>query len=189
MGNREALLRGARQCIVERGYANTTARDIASAAGVSLAAIGYHFGSKEQLLTEALVGLMGNELGDALEARMRAAASRKSTAAMFEATWDGLGEVFAKHRAQVLASLENLPVAARADELRQLMGGAVGAAIGGFSRTLEEVRPELGKTRTRAVAELYFALLNGLAVQWILDPEHLPRGAELRRAIEALAGS
>ncbi|MGH3898001.1 MAG: TetR family transcriptional regulator [Pseudonocardiaceae bacterium] len=37
------------------GYGRTTARDIAAAAGVSLAAIGYHFGSKETLLNAALM--------------------------------------------------------------------------------------------------------------------------------------
>ncbi|HUC06096.1 MAG TPA: helix-turn-helix domain-containing protein, partial [Acidimicrobiales bacterium] len=52
--NRAALLKGARQCLEEIGYARTTARDIAGAAGVSLGAIGYHFGSKEQLLNEAI---------------------------------------------------------------------------------------------------------------------------------------
>ncbi|MGH3648185.1 MAG: TetR/AcrR family transcriptional regulator, partial [Micromonosporaceae bacterium] len=50
MGNREALLEGAKRCFHEKGYARTTARDIAQASGVSLAAIGYHFGSKEALM-------------------------------------------------------------------------------------------------------------------------------------------
>src|SRR5580698_1273720 len=52
--NRAALLKGARQCLEEIGYARTTARDVAAAAGVSLGAIGYHFGSKEELLNEAI---------------------------------------------------------------------------------------------------------------------------------------
>ena len=59
MGNREDLLAGARKVIIERGAAKATARDIAAAAGVSLAAIGYHFGSKERLITEALTGAVG----------------------------------------------------------------------------------------------------------------------------------
>ena len=49
MGNREDLFAGARQVILERGVAKATAREIANAAGVSLAAIGYHFGSKDEL--------------------------------------------------------------------------------------------------------------------------------------------
>ena len=59
MGNREALLTAAKQCLLEKGYNRTTARDIASAAGVSLAAIGYHFSSKDALLTEALLLAFG----------------------------------------------------------------------------------------------------------------------------------
>jgi AcrR family transcriptional regulator len=55
MGNREELLKGARKCLLEKGYVQTTARDIAKASGVGLAAIGYHFGTKEALLQEAMV--------------------------------------------------------------------------------------------------------------------------------------
>lgn len=58
MGNREDLLTGAVKCLKERGWARTTVRDIAAAAGVSHAAIGYHFGSREALLTQAFVQAM-----------------------------------------------------------------------------------------------------------------------------------
>jgi AcrR family transcriptional regulator len=49
----------AEKCLLEKGYNRTTARDIVSSAGVSLAAIGYHFSSKEALLTEALLDSFG----------------------------------------------------------------------------------------------------------------------------------
>lgn len=55
MGNREDLLAGARECLLDKGYLQTTARDIAQASGVSLAAIGYHFGTKEALLQQAMM--------------------------------------------------------------------------------------------------------------------------------------
>src|SRR5436189_318045 len=54
MGHREDLLTAARQCLEEKGFARTTARDLVAASGTNLASIGYHFGSKEALLTEAL---------------------------------------------------------------------------------------------------------------------------------------
>lgn len=54
MGNRDALLDGALRCLLDEGYARTTARDIAAASGTSLAAIGYPFRSTEQLLQEAV---------------------------------------------------------------------------------------------------------------------------------------
>jgi AcrR family transcriptional regulator len=57
MGNREALLSGAKQSLLEKGYDRSTVRDITAAAGgVSMAAIGYHFGSREALLTAASHG-------------------------------------------------------------------------------------------------------------------------------------
>ena len=64
MGNREALLDGAKRCLIEKGYSKTTARDIAEAAGVSLAAIGYHFGSKESLLEQAFMAAMEDWFDD-----------------------------------------------------------------------------------------------------------------------------
>src|ERR1700728_2233990 len=60
MGNREDLIAGAKRCLLEKGYAATTARDIASASGVSLAAIGYHFGSKDALMNQAVYDSVGD---------------------------------------------------------------------------------------------------------------------------------
>src|SRR3954454_8219431 len=53
MSNRDALLRGAKECLRTKGYARTTARDLVAASGANLSSIGYHFGSKEALLAEA----------------------------------------------------------------------------------------------------------------------------------------
>jgi len=59
MGNREELLVGAKRCLREKGLSRTTARDLSAASGVSLAAIGYHFGSKEALLSQAMIEATG----------------------------------------------------------------------------------------------------------------------------------
>ena len=50
-----ALLAAAQQLIVERGYAGATVRELAAAAGTNVAAINYHFGSREKLLNEAVL--------------------------------------------------------------------------------------------------------------------------------------
>src|ERR687891_1071084 len=70
MGNREALLAGAKRCIVEKGYAHTTARDIVAASGTNLASIGYHFGSKDALLDAAILDWFNDWDGD-VEAALR----------------------------------------------------------------------------------------------------------------------
>jgi AcrR family transcriptional regulator len=53
--NRDALIDGALQCLAENPAANVTARDIANRSNANLASIGYHFGSKNGLLAEAMV--------------------------------------------------------------------------------------------------------------------------------------
>ena len=54
-GHRERLLEAAIECLQTKGYARTTARDLVEASGTNLASIGYHFGSKEKLLQEAIM--------------------------------------------------------------------------------------------------------------------------------------
>src|SRR6266566_6642187 len=54
ISHRDQLLDGAIECVRTKGDARTTARDIAAAADANLASIGYHFGSKEALLNEAI---------------------------------------------------------------------------------------------------------------------------------------
>ena len=51
---RERLLRSAERLFAERGCHATSVRDLAAKAGVNLAAVCYHFGSKQRLLVEAL---------------------------------------------------------------------------------------------------------------------------------------
>src|SRR5438874_11236617 len=98
MGNREDLIAGAKRCLIEKGYARTTARDVASASGVSLAAIGYHFGSKDALMNQALFEAIG-EWGDELQAALDDdVAPGASTLDRFHATWTRVIELFERNR-------------------------------------------------------------------------------------------
>jgi AcrR family transcriptional regulator len=186
VGNREDLLAGARRCLVERGYANTTARDIAHAAGVSLAAIGYHFGSKERLLTEALAEATGSGLGDALEGRMRTAGAKHGLRQAFPQTWSGIESVFAENRESALASIENLLRIHRSPESLHYLVDAIGEAIKEFAAILRATHPGLDERRADAVGQLYFILLNGLAMQWVTGAS-LPSGEELALAVRTLS--
>lgn len=49
---RQRILIAAERLFAERGFAGTTMRDLTQAAGTNLAAVNYHFGSKEGLLEE-----------------------------------------------------------------------------------------------------------------------------------------
>lgn len=52
---RTAILNAAEQLYAERGFSDVTLRDIVAAAGVNLAAVNYHFGSKDELIAELFV--------------------------------------------------------------------------------------------------------------------------------------
>ncbi|MBD3941336.1 TetR/AcrR family transcriptional regulator [Microbacterium sp. NEAU-LLC] len=188
MGNREDLLAGARQVILERGVAKATARDIATAAGVSLAAIGYHFGSKDELISAALTESLGSGIGDAMEAVV------DETAALplvdgFAALFDRMPEIFAANREALVASFENSVMVWRDEAASRTLAGAMNEAHLGIVDVLRSARPELSAEDLDAIAKLEFVLVQSLGLLWIISPESLPTGAELARAVTAIAGN
>ncbi len=52
---RSAILNAAERLYADRGFADVTLRDIVAAAEVNLAAVNYHFGSKDELIAELFV--------------------------------------------------------------------------------------------------------------------------------------
>jgi AcrR family transcriptional regulator len=52
---RSAILTAAERLYAERGFGDVTLRDIVAAADVNLAAVNYHFGSKDELIAELFV--------------------------------------------------------------------------------------------------------------------------------------
>ena len=52
---RTAILAAAERLYAERGFSDVTLRDIVSEANVNLAAVNYHFGSKDELIAELFV--------------------------------------------------------------------------------------------------------------------------------------
>ena len=55
---RQMLLEAARTVIAERGLPSTTVRDIATAGGVAVGTVTYHFAKVEQMLAEVMLGEM-----------------------------------------------------------------------------------------------------------------------------------
>ncbi|WP_019926637.1 TetR/AcrR family transcriptional regulator [Nocardia sp. BMG111209] len=187
MGNREDLLAGARKAILERGLAKVTARDIASAAGVSLAAIGYHFGSKDRLVTEAVLEAMGTEIGDDFEEVIRVAATGRAPAESLAPTMDGLLGILEQNRDQLLLGMENGMVASRSPETQVYMAEATERACSELAVSLRESFPDLAEEDALAVAKFYFTMFQGIAVMWLIAPgTNLITGAELTRVFRVL---
>ncbi|MET7685509.1 TetR/AcrR family transcriptional regulator [Streptomyces sp. NPDC005423] len=194
MGHREALLEGAKQCLIDKGYARTTARDIVAASGTNLASIGYHYGSKEALLNEAL--LQANaEWGEALEKALAAGPDRDAAPhERLEAFWTKVIDLFAEHRRLWAVNFEAVTRMEHTPEVRIAFAKALEEAWMGLGETLlahlgEDSGQEKDAYTVRAVGSLSHALLTGLMAQWLIDPENAPGGAELSLALRAVAAA
>ncbi|MCK2214867.1 TetR/AcrR family transcriptional regulator [Actinomadura sp. ATCC 31491] len=183
MGNREDLLAGAKQCLIDKGYTRTTARDIARASGVSLAAIGYHFKSKETLLNEALFEVMrewGEELAATLPAGIEPGAARLDR---FAAVWDRVLESFERLRPLWVTQLELLGQVEHLPEVRAQLAAASVEAQAGLAELFGGGEPGADPERERLTGALYQALLTGFLAQWLLDPGRALSGREVAAAL------
>ncbi|MBF6398720.1 TetR/AcrR family transcriptional regulator [Nocardia cyriacigeorgica] len=186
MGNREDLLRGARRCLAERGWANSTVRDIAAASGgVSHAAIFYHFGSREALLTAALVESIEERLATFQEAIAQSTAT--DTATQFRMLWDQFADSFDSERGVWLAHFEAVLQAQHSDLLRRRLTDNQLAGRKGGVAWLTGVEPGDGDPVVRSVGSVYLALIAGVAWQYLVDPETAPRPADIVDGVRALA--
>ncbi|MFJ2777401.1 TetR/AcrR family transcriptional regulator [Kitasatospora sp. NPDC087315] len=183
MGNREELMAGAKRCLYEKGYGRTTARDIASASGVSLAAIGYHFGSKEALLNAALIEAVG-EWGGGL-AKVVAVADQVSGDAeeRFVAVWEGVKEAFAEHRGLWAAQFEAIAQTGHAPELEKALADSQKEGRLGLAALFQGL-PEVPDTEEELARGMFYqALLAGMAAQWLAAPEQAPTGRDFLRGL------
>jgi AcrR family transcriptional regulator len=185
MGHREALLEGARRCLEDRGYARTTARDIVAASGTNLASIGYHFGSKEALLNEAIGEAFDEWTQQVGEIAM--SAPDASPLDRMAASWVALLDSFERNRAMLVAFVEALAQAERSPELRSQLADH-------YQRTREQiaamVRTTIGDpagdpAMSERVASFILAVSDGFLVQYLLDPDRTPTGEELVDALGA----
>lgn len=187
MGNREALLAAAKRCLYEKGYARTTARDIAAASGVSLAAIGYHFGSKEALLNAARIEALGDwwqELERTLAADADLGAGPMER---FEAIWTRVIESFAAQRPLWVASFELLAQIDESPEVRAAVADAQQRARLGLAALFHHLDPTMDEKTAWRVGSFYLALLPGVMAQWLIDPEHAPSARDLAEALRTIA--
>ena len=185
MGNREALLEGAKRCLLEKGYARTTARDVADAAGVSLAAIGYHYGSKESLLEQAFMAAMEDwfEDDEADRHEEAAAGSLERFHAFFEEVLASFPEREALLRLNVEMGLEG----SHNPSLGAFMAHAVQLGREGLAETLAGLDPAKDGELAQRVGSFYSVFMTGLVAQYLIDRERFPSASDLTAGLRYVA--
>ncbi|MEU1889320.1 TetR/AcrR family transcriptional regulator [Micromonospora sp. WMMD987] len=188
MGHRERLLAGARVCLYERGYTRTTARDIVAASDTNLASIGYHFGSKEALLTAALVQAF-EEWGVEIDRVLRDG-TQPDLLDRLESMWSGLVESFGTHRPLWVAGIEAFALAEHLPVLREQLADSYARARPALAAfVIRNGGENVSDATRRALGSFLLALMIGLTVQRLLDPEAAPSGKELAGALQLIVGA
>lgn len=187
-GHRERLLEAAIECLQTRGYARTTARDLVEASGTNLASIGYHFGSKEALLNAAMMEAIeewGVEIGQTLAAGGDPSAEPLEH---FEAIWTQVIDSFSAHRQLWVATVEALAQAERAPDVRAFLADALQEGRLGLAALFQNIDATADPQRAWVVGSLLQALMSGIMVQWMIDPQRAPSGHDLADAVRMIVG-
>jgi AcrR family transcriptional regulator len=183
---RSAILNAAERLYADRGFGDVTLRDIVAAADVNLAAVNYHFGSKDELIAELFVtrSLATNrERLNELKAAEEAGGGRASIDSILRAlvgpTLRGcLGrERSTAARFMIRASIESVPPIRRIknreiDHLRK------------FAAAMRRSLP--GRDQVDLYWGLHFAL--AMAHQTIRDSERLTKLSEGSCDLNDVAG-
>ena len=186
ISHRERLLEGAIECLRSKGYARTTARDIAAAADANLASIGYHFGSKEALLNEAI--RRTNEQWTDRLGEAAFAGQDQSPFSQMAASWIAMRSSFEQLRPVLVGFIEAVGLSAWSEGLRR--------ELAGHYRTSREqvsamVRASLGDSVEDSgidpdvIASFLIAVADGLILQWLVDPDRTPDGEQLSSSLGA----
>jgi AcrR family transcriptional regulator len=152
---------------------------------VSLAAIGYHFGSKEELLKAALRRSL-ERWGDEISGlKQDMPGSVAEVADRFVGTWDRVIDSFRESSKLWAVQFELLAALEREPELRQSFAAETRharIALANLFDTIPEDNEEAEK-----LGAFYQVLLAGLAAQWLSDPETTPSGDDLLVSIRLVA--
>ena len=188
MGNREDLIAGAKRCLIEKGYAQTTARDIASASGVSLAAIGYHFGSKDALMNQAIyesIGDWGEEVERALtdegvptdDPVRRFESIMERTIASFGGPGGGLWA----------AQIELVSLLGRNEELRTFLASVQRDGADGLAELFLGIDAAQDPESARTAGSVLHAMFIGIMVKWFMNPKQALSAHELAEGMRIIA--
>jgi AcrR family transcriptional regulator len=174
--NRAELLEGTLRCLERLPPEQVTARAIAAESGANLASIAYHFGSKDALVTEAVV--LGLDRWLIEIERALAAVAQDDPAERFTRAAEAFEATRRKHGGLARTFLGALARAQHEPRVAALLSE-------GFQHTRPNVAALLGLGEDQAgedAAGLVHSMFTGLLFQQLLDPGLGIEGERLERA-------
>jgi AcrR family transcriptional regulator len=183
---RTRLIEATLEVLRSRGVAQTTSREIASAAGVNLQAITYHFGSKDDLVAQALVHAVRTWIEPARAALSGIAGDPLS--GLF-GTVSALQQALEQAHEHFPAYIEALATASRNETVRgQIVGllGELREALAASIRDLRDTGYIAAWVEPEPMASLIVAAGDGFVLHSTLDPESYPAEPTMNQVIQLL---
>jgi AcrR family transcriptional regulator len=162
--NRAQLIDGTLRCLERLPPERVTARAIAREAGANLASITYHFGSKDALVTEAVIAGLDRWLAEL--ARAMEAGGDGAPGERFRRGWEAVQATIRDHSGLAATFVAAAARARHDPQVRTTLAA-------GFHRARPEVATALAlgdDPPAQDAAGLAMALFYGLLVQTLLDP-------------------
>jgi AcrR family transcriptional regulator len=179
--HRIRLLAAAQELLRERDYGDISARELVAASGTNLGSIGYHFGSKEALLNEA-VGLALEEWAEKIGAASRAAAPDGIAALMTSSLSAALDE-YEKMRPYYLAYIAALARSIHSPALREQLAAHYERQRARVAEWIDEaLGGQMDPDETRSMAALMVATADGMLLQRFVEESGTPDSRELASA-------
>lgn len=176
--NRSALLEGTLRCLERLPPEQVTARVIAEESGANLASIGYHFGSKDALVTEAVVEGLRRWLTEVVGSLQDSPpAVRLARAA------DLVDQTRVGHAGLARNFLIAQTRALHDERTRQALTDSYRSAREQIARMLGLGEDQAGQD----AAAVLLATFDGLLVRALLHPESAPDAERLRGAAARLS--
>jgi len=186
MGHREDLLEGAKRCLLTKGYARTTARDVVAASGTNLGSIGYHYGSMQALMTAATLAAM-EDWGETIAKGLAGTPDDPEPDPLLR-YWRGVLATLETDRALWVASVEAMVQAEHSPQLRAQMASGIEQGRSGLAAMLTRTaEDQLDEATVRTVGSVQMALMSGVIVQWLVDPATAPSPEQIVAGLRALA--
>jgi AcrR family transcriptional regulator len=174
--NRANLIEGTLRCLERLPPERITARAIAEESGANLASITYHFGSKDELVTEAAITGLDRWLEE-IDAGL-ADLPEPAPAARFRRAFEAIETSRRRHTGLARNYVAALAKGQHDGRLRELLAE-------GFQHSRPNVAAVLGLGDDQAgldAAGLVLSLFHGLLIQVLLDPALAIEGERMKRA-------
>jgi AcrR family transcriptional regulator len=178
--NRSSLLEGALRCVERLPPERVTARAIAAESGANVASIAYHFGSKDELITEAVIAGLDRWLAEI--AASIGEVEDLAPAERLRQAWAQIEATRRRHRGLARNFLGALARAQHDRRVRRTLAE-------GFRRTRPRVARLLGLGDDQTgedAAGLVHSMFTGLLFQALLDSSLAIEGARMETAQERL---